>query len=93
MVLKAPPDLNIYYEVLNSGEPTQFVTYFEPMDKHFKISVFSLYEGTFVTLFEDLTIHKKAEKKLELALKYNRSLIEASLINWSNLVLMEKLPT
>ena len=76
---ESPPYLNIYYEVLNSGEPTQFVTYFEPMDKHFKISVFSLYEGTFVTLFEDLTIHKKAEKKLELALKYNRSLIEASL--------------
>ena len=61
---KKPPYLNIYSKVARNGEPRQFETYFEPMDKYFNISVFSPSKGTFATVFEDITPNKKAEESL-----------------------------
>lgn len=73
------PYLKIYSKVADTGDPTRFDTYFEPMDKYFGISVFSPSKGVFVTVFEDITLRKRAEKKLKSSNLYNRSLIEASL--------------
>ena len=56
------PFLDIYSEVAETGNPTNFETYFEPMEKHFEISVFSPLKGKFVTVFEDITKVKKSFK-------------------------------
>ncbi|MDP3035716.1 MAG: PAS domain S-box protein [Methanobacteriaceae archaeon] len=61
---KKAPYLNVYSEVAQNGKSKQFETYFEPMDKYFNISVFSPSKGTFATVFEDITINKKAEESL-----------------------------
>lgn len=59
------PYLDIYAKVAETMEPTVFETYYPPMDKFFKISVFSPEKGIFVTVFEDISERKKAEQKLK----------------------------
>ncbi len=59
------PFLEIYSKVAETGEPYTFEQFFEPMQKHFFISVFSPGKGDFATIFLDVT-----DKKLtEIALK------------------------
>jgi PAS domain S-box-containing protein len=59
-----PPYLEIYSKVAISGESCSFETYFPPMEKHFKISVFSLENGIFATVFLDITAQKRREQSL-----------------------------
>ena len=61
-----PPYLDIYAKVASTGKPASFETYFAPMQKHFKISVFSPSKGKFNTVFYDITEHKKAEEAIRL---------------------------
>jgi PAS domain S-box-containing protein len=56
-----PPYIEIYAPVADSGEPVQFETYFEHVDKDFRVSVVSHNKGKFATFFEDITQRKKAE--------------------------------
>ena len=49
-----PPYLDIYEKVARTGEPSTFDTYFPPMNKHFRISVFSPDRGQFATMFVDI---------------------------------------
>lgn len=58
------PFLEIYAQVAETGEPVSFEQYFEPMDKHFLISVFSPKKGEFATAFLDITNNKSYEKEL-----------------------------
>ena len=60
-----PPYLEFYAPVAENGEPTEFETYFEPMDKTFHISVISPSKSKFATIFEDITERKKAEEILQ----------------------------
>ena len=60
-----PPYLEEYAKVVETGEPMTFETYFEPMDKHFLISVYSVGPHRFATVFQDITSHKKAEATLK----------------------------
>jgi PAS domain S-box-containing protein len=67
------PYMEIYVNVVETGTPTEFETYFEPMDKYFRISVTSPEKGKFATIFEDITERKKAEETLiETLKKYNK---------------------
>ena len=50
---------------------SEFETFFEPMNKYFKISVISPEQGKFATIFEDITERKKAEVELS---KYQNEL-------------------
>ena len=59
-----PPYLEIYSVVAETGEPTEFETYFEPMDKYFSIKVTSPEKGKFATFFEDITAQEKFEEAL-----------------------------
>lgn len=60
----APPFFDIYSKVTETGETVQFEHYFEPMDKWFKISVFRLEKGKFVTIFSDISERIKTEQIL-----------------------------
>ncbi len=68
-----PPYLDIYARVADTGEPTRFEGYFEPMRKHFAISAFSLGPGLFTTVFEDITERKCPEEaRRESEERYHR---------------------
>jgi signal transduction histidine kinase/PAS domain-containing protein len=59
------PYLDIFAEVVHSRIPIKFETYFQPMEKYFSISVFSLSKRRFATIFSDITIRKLNEKEIE----------------------------
>lgn len=59
-----PPFLDIYSKVALTKEPVVFETFFPPVDKHFSISVYSPYKGSFATIFVDITERKKAEQTI-----------------------------
>jgi len=58
------PFLDIYLRVAETSEPNSFQTYFQPLDKHFEISVFSPKPGYFATIFTDITERKHAEEQI-----------------------------
>ncbi len=60
-----PPYLDLYTKVDETGDPNHFESYFEPMDKHFLISVFSMGDHRFATIFIDITRQKQNEAALE----------------------------
>ncbi len=67
-----PPYLEFYAPVAENGEPTEFETYFEPMDIIFRISVISPEKGKFATLFEDITERKRAELERDTNVEFLR---------------------
>ncbi|MCP3933671.1 MAG: PAS domain-containing protein, partial [Bacteroidetes bacterium] len=72
-----PPYMDIFFKVVETGEPVSFETFFPPMKKHFKISVFSPAAGQFATLFADITEQKKGEKirrELEAQLRQSQKI-------------------
>ena len=67
-----PPYLEFYAPVADNGEPTEFETYFEPMNIIFRISVISPEKGKFATLFEDITERKRAEFERDTNVEFLR---------------------
>jgi two-component sensor histidine kinase/PAS domain-containing protein len=70
-----PPYIEIYGLIAESGRPSNFDTYFEPMDKHFRISAFSCKKGFFATAFEDISDRKKREINIETSLNEKETLL------------------
>ncbi|WP_319479044.1 PAS domain S-box protein [uncultured Draconibacterium sp.] len=64
---KEAPFLETYSKVAETGMPYTFDRYFEPINKHFSISAFSLRKGEFATVFADVTVQKKSEEELKQA--------------------------
>ncbi|WP_083756188.1 PAS domain S-box protein [Methanoregula boonei] len=58
------PYLDIYSRVARTRKPESFVTYFPPMDKHFRISVYSPKAGRFATIFSDISKEFRQEEAL-----------------------------
>lgn len=56
------PYLDIYAGVAATGEPATFEVYFPPMEKHFRVSVFSPDRDVFATVFTDISEQKEAER-------------------------------
>jgi len=87
------PDLEKYAQVALEGKTKAFETYIPRVNKYFKVSSYSPRREYFVTIFEDITQHKKAEekirelnKKLNLSLEQrNRELIKEQ--NYTNYIL------
>ena len=63
------PFLEIYSKVAETGIPIYFETYFEPLNKHFAISVFSPQKNMFATVFNDITERKRLEKEQDITIK------------------------
>lgn len=60
-----PPYFDIYAKVAETGQPHDFVTYFGPVKKYFRISAFSPANGRFATVFDDITESRKNEEERE----------------------------
>lgn len=58
----APPYLKEYSAVALTGVSSQLEVCFEPLQKHFSISVFQPVPMTFATIFVDITERKRAER-------------------------------
>lgn len=68
-----PPYLKEYERVLKTGKPTLLETYFEPLEKTFKIAVFAIEVNRFATVFEDVTEqHKTLEALKESEEKFSK---------------------
>ncbi|MCA1944159.1 MAG: ABC transporter substrate-binding protein, partial [Desulfovibrio sp.] len=59
-----PPFLDQYAQVASTGKSLHFEAYFDPLAKHFAISVVSPSPGRFATVFEDITARKRTEQEL-----------------------------
>src|SRR6056297_2499362 len=62
-----PPYLDELTRVAITGKPYHYKTYFEPMNKHFDISVISHGKNHFATITTDITEQKEFERKLQIA--------------------------
>jgi len=65
--VETPPFLDLYAQVVATGQTRSFETYFQPLQRHFHVSVFSLSQNLFATVFEDITERKKAEEQAQAA--------------------------
>ena len=57
-----PPYIEEYSRVAQTGEPYDYSTYVEPMDKHFMISVVSPKKNHFATITTDITAIKQIQE-------------------------------
>jgi len=67
------PFLDRYAAVAASGRPDSMEIYFDPLEKHFSISIAPWGKDGFATIFSDVTARKKAELETE---RLNRELTE-----------------
>ncbi len=72
---ESAPYLETYAEVVQTGKPRIFSTFFEPLQRHFHISVVSFGEDCFATVFLDIT----EARKMEQALSQNRAKLQQTL--------------
>ncbi len=59
--IEKPPFIEIYDEVVMTGESVSFEQYSEPLGRHYFINAFRIDEGCFATIFIDITDRKRAE--------------------------------
>jgi len=76
--VKTPPYLDKYAWVIEKKKSIKFETWFEPMNKHFLISAFSLHTNQFATIFEDITRQKLSYEKLKASEERFRSLSQTA---------------
>lgn len=87
-----PPHLETFLQVTRSGKPASFEMYFQPTQKYFIVSVFSLGGEEFGTVLTDITSHKKLTEQLRESEEKYRALFECSpesitIINQEGIVL------
>ncbi|MGD1007829.1 MAG: PAS domain S-box protein [Ignavibacteriaceae bacterium] len=72
------PYLEIYSKAALTYKPYSFETYYEPRNKHFKISVVPWLQNGFAIIFTDITDRKLAEEALKESEKKYRDMVEGS---------------
>jgi len=61
-----PPFLEIFRQVVESGDPVTFEEHLTSMEKTFRISAFATGPTKFATIFEDITQHKQYEDQVRI---------------------------
>jgi PAS domain S-box-containing protein len=74
--ISPPPYLQEYASVVNSGSPFSFESFFQPMNKHFSISVSPWDKDGFATIFADITHRVMAEEGLRQERMMLRTMID-----------------
>ncbi len=64
-----------YGEVVKTGKPIRFDHFSTPLDSYFEVSAFCPKEGEFATVFKNITIQKRAERKIKKSLKEKELLL------------------
>ncbi|MBC8395001.1 MAG: response regulator [Deltaproteobacteria bacterium] len=59
------PFLSAYAKVVETGEPANFETFWSPLEKHLRISVFSPGKDKFAAVFSDITKHHQLQAQLQ----------------------------
>jgi PAS domain S-box-containing protein len=62
-----PPYLEVFARVADTGKPETFETWFAPLQKYFRVSVYSPRKNQFVTVFYDISERKLAEDAVRQA--------------------------
>jgi PAS domain S-box-containing protein len=70
------PYLDIYEHTAATGEHQSFQTYFQPLDRHFLISVSCPAPGQFATIFTDITDQRQAELAQQESERRFRNIME-----------------
>ncbi len=78
-----PPYLKEYSEVVSTGKPYIFETYYSNFKKHYSISIISPAKGQFATVFLDLTEQKNAENELRISEEKFKNFFEQSVVGKS----------
>ena len=78
-IKESSPELfEIYGRVALSGQPEKFEMYLDPLQIWFSVSVYSIEQGTFTAVFENITERKKAEESLKESEARFRSVLDNS---------------
>ena len=72
------PLMKTFGKVVLTGVPIDFEYFIESEDKYYYINAYKLNENHFVTVFQDITARKKADKKIEEETIRRRIFIEQS---------------
>jgi PAS domain S-box-containing protein len=72
----SPPYLAEFSRAARSGVPAQMETFFEPLGRHFDISIAPWGQNGFATIFSDVTGRKQAEAALKSSEQKYRTIIE-----------------
>lgn len=70
------PFLDIYANVVQTGDPVVFDAYFAPLEKYFQISVVSIGKGGFITIFTDISRGKRQVEELRASESKFRAVFE-----------------
>ncbi|MDO5836638.1 MAG: PAS domain S-box protein, partial [Methanobacterium sp.] len=71
-----PKFMELCGQVALTGESNVFEMYFETLEKHFSITVYSEEKGYFATIFEDISQRKMVEEALKESERRYRTIIE-----------------
>lgn len=74
--MEEDPNLDKYVRVAQSGGSEVFELYSDLLCKHFQVSILSPERGKFATVFEDITLRKKAEEEIKTSLQQKEILLQ-----------------
>ena len=60
------PFLDHYSSVVDTGNPVEFETYYEPLGRYFHVRVYATHEQCFATIFEDITERRQSDESTRI---------------------------
>jgi PAS domain S-box-containing protein len=76
--IERSPLLEIYAQVVATGQPISMEHYVEPLQKHLRIHAYSLRDNCFATVFTDITQRKQADELIRKNEQFLQSIFRAA---------------